>query len=136
MEKRKRGQIGTEYLILVGFITFAILAIVAMAFGFSNQTKDRIILNQAESFVNQLLKSSESIFFSGEPSKTTISLYLPDGVTNLTINSDNIILKVQTTSGENVKYFDSDVPLNGSISTSEGTKILVIEAKENYVLIS
>jgi len=35
-----------------------------------------------ESFGEQLINSAESVYFAGEPSKTVVSLYLPEGVRN------------------------------------------------------
>ncbi len=132
----KKSQIGIEYLIIVGFVTFAIISILTLAYIYSNQIKDKIKLNQVESFVLQLISSSESVFFAGEPSKTTIKLYLPEGVESITINTDNIIVTTRVNSGNNVRVFDSKVPLSGSVSATEGTKILSLEAKADSVLIS
>jgi hypothetical protein len=133
---KKRGQSGTEYLIIVGFVTLAIMAIIAIALGVSNQTKDRLKMNQVESFTTQLLNSAESVFFSGEPSKSTATLYLPEGVTNITIFSDQIFMKISMSTGENSRYFSSRVPLNGTIYPQEGSKRIVLEAKADYVQIT
>jgi len=132
---RKRGQTGTEYLIIVGFVTFAIMSILAIAFSLSNSTKDKLQMNQIESFVNQLISSAESVFFAGEPSKTTRSLYLPQSVTNVTIYEYSVLIKTDSGSGQNIRVFDSRVPLNGTIFIGEGTKKIIFEAKENFVQI-
>ncbi len=133
---KKRGQTGTEYLIIVGFVTFAVMAIVAIAFTMSNSTKDRLKMNQVESFANTLVKNAESLFFAGEPSKTTVTLYLPEGANNITITQYNIIIRVDSSSGQAIRLFESRVPLNGTISGGEGAKNLILEAKEDYVLIT
>lgn len=130
---KKRGQTGTEYLIIVGFITFAVMAIVVIAFSFSSTTKDRLQQNQLEAFMNQLINSAESIFFSGEPSRAPVSLYLPDGVENITVFSDSIYVELRVSSGINKRTFDSNVPLNGTIALGEGTKNLVLVAHDTFV---
>lgn len=134
--KQKRGQAGTEYLIIVAFVTFAVMAIIAIAVGVSNTTKDKLKVNQIESFMAQLINAAESVFFSGEPSKTTTSLYLPDGVTNITIYSDSILVKYLSYNGESVRVFSSRVPLNGTISSTEGTKRLLLQARADFVQIT
>lgn len=136
MKSKKRGQSGVEYILVVGFITFAIVSILALSVYYSGQIKDRINLNQIENFATQLTNSAESVFFSGEPSKTTIKLYLSEGVENIDINSDSLVFKVRTSSGINIREFKSKVPLQGNISVSEGMKEITLEAKETYVLIS
>lgn len=130
---KKKGQIGTEYLIVVGFVTFAIMTTLVIAITMSNSTRDRLKINEIESFATQLTNSAESIFFAGEPSKTTISLYIPDGVYNITIYPENILVKFNSTSGENIRIFSSRVPLNGTLSPEEGTKKIILEATPNFV---
>lgn len=132
----QKAQVGVEYMIIVGFVTFAIMSILVLAMFYSGQVKDKVKLNQVESFANQLLNSAESVFFAGEPSKTTISLYLPDGVKEINITSNYLVISVTTSSGENKRAYESKVPIQGTISTGEGIKKLTLEATNNYLLIS
>ncbi len=136
MGKNKGGQAGIEYMIIIGFVTFTIISIFALAVIYSGQIKDKIKLNQVENFATQLINSAETVYFAGEPSKTTVRLYLPEGVTSLEFNSDYLVIITHTSSGNNKRAFESKVPIQGTISTSEGIKKLTIEAKESYVMIS
>ncbi len=133
---KKKGQTGTEYLIIVAFVTFAIMVTVAIAYTVSYQTQSEIKNDQLEAFATKLVKSAESTFFLGEPSKSTIVLSLPEGVTNITIERNYVLFKMQLQSGENVRIFDSQVPLNGTLNTNPGNKKILLEAKSDYVLIS
>ena len=128
----KRSQAGIEYMIVVGFITFAVLSILSLSYFYSEAAKTKIRMNQIESFINQLINSAESVFFAGEPSRVSVSLYLPDGVKKITIDTSEIIVYT----GKDVRSFRSRVPLQGNISFVEGVKSLSIEAKPDYVLIS
>lgn len=133
----KRAQIGVEYMIVVGFVTFAIMSVIALAFFYSGQIKDRIRLNQMESFATQLINSAESIYWAGEPSKTTVRLFMPDGISNITITSDAtsgaIIITTLVSGGENKRAFTSKVPIQGTITPGEGIKKLTLEAKTDHV---
>lgn len=133
---KRKGQVGVEYMIIIGFVTLAIMSIVTLAYFYSNHVKDRIRVNQVENFASQLVSSAESVFFAGEPSKTTISLYLPEGVEDVTIVQDAVIITTRVSSGQNKRAFSSKVPLNGSISFSEGIKNLVLKAEANFLQIS
>ncbi len=133
--KNKRAQAGVEYMIIVGFITFALTIVLGLAVFYSGQIKDRIKLNQMENFAIQLINSAESVFFAGEPSKTTIRLHLPEGVKNLEINSSYLIATIQLSSGENVRAYKSRVPIKGNLTSGEGIRKLTLEAKEDFVLI-
>lgn len=140
MKKRqinsKKTQAGVEYMIIIGFVTLAIMAVLTLAYLYSGLIKDRIRINQVETFAIQLINAAESVYFAGEPSETTVSLYLPDGVKTLGISSDYILISTQTSSGENKRAFKSRVPIQGSISAGEGVKKLLVQAEATYVSIS
>lgn len=137
MVKKKKAQVGVEYMVVVGFVSFAIIAIISLAFVYSGEIKNSIRLNQVESFANQLVNSAESVFFAGEPSKSTIKLYLPEGVESVEINSNSIFITTRVSGSLNKRAFDSKVPMQeGSINPGEGLKKLSIEAFSDYVKIS
>jgi hypothetical protein len=132
----KRGQVGIEYMVIVGFITFAIMAILALAVYYSEETKDRIRLNQVENFAVRIINNAESVFFSGEPSKLTLKPYLPEGVKNIQIIEDSLVFTIKTSSGDNVVSYKSKVPIQGTISSGEGIKKIILEAQDNYLQIT
>jgi len=137
----KRGQISVEYLIVVGFVTFIIISILAVALLYSSAISDRIRYNQISNFANKVISNAESVFFAGEPSKTTITAHLPGGVQSVTIVEDNgislLVFVVESSSGTSTTAFPSDVPIEpGILSNSEGTKRLEIIAGLNEVSIA
>jgi len=131
-----KAQISIEYLIVVGFVTFVIIGVLGIAIIYSGSVKDKIKFNQLTSFANKLISSSESVFYRGEPSKATISAYLPEGVESIEIYPNDILIKIRTSSGKNRISFSSDVSLSGEITSSPGLKKIIITAQENNVLIS
>jgi len=136
MKQKTKAQIGIEYMIIVSFVTFAVMVIFSLAILYSGQTKDQITLNQVENFAIQLINSAESVFFAGEPSKATIILGLPSGVSSISVTSEGLVFVVVTTSGENTRLFESNVPLSGSINVNEGNKEIVLTATDVDVVIS
>ncbi|MFH1451578.1 MAG: hypothetical protein ABIF88_00185 [archaeon] len=131
----QRGQAGVEYLIIIGFVAFATIGILSLAYIYSGLSNDQIRLNQAENFAVKLINSAESVFFAGEPSETTISLYLPEGVQDVNISSGGVLLTVSTSTGKNVRFFTSRVPLQGTLSSSSGIKTVSLRALEDHILI-
>ena len=131
-----KAQAGVEYMIIVGFVTFIVISIFGLSIFYSSQTKDQIKLNQIENFAIQLINSAEAVFFAGEPSKTTLRLYLPEGVKNLEISTDYLIVTVGVSTGENKRAYKSRVPIQGNISSGEGIKKISLEARETYVQIN
>ena len=132
-----KAQVGIEYMMVIGFVTLAIVSVLTLAYFYSDQIKDSIRLNQVESFATQILNSAESVFFAGEPSKTTVKLYLPEGVNEITISPDGILMKTRTRAGgENIRFYESKVPLAGSISNTEGIKRIAVIAGNTEVSIN
>lgn len=132
----KRGQISTEYLIVVGFVVFLVLGIIGVAFFYTSVTNDQIKVSQVSNFANKIISSSESVFYAGEPSKLTITGYMPIGVTSFEIMSSEIVANITTSSGVTRISFTSNVPLSGSVSISDGVKRIQVVAQQNEVLIS
>ena len=136
MRKIKKGQISTEYLIVVAFVTFLVISALGLGLFYSVQTKDRIKFNQLQDFANKIVSSAESIYYAGEPSKATISVYLPSGIDSVEILTDQIVFNVTSLSGSDRISFLSDVPLEGGISSTEGFKRITITAQTDKVILS
>lgn len=136
MQKRGKAQVSIEYLIIVGFVTFVVMAILGIAFYYSGTMKGKIKENQITDFANKIISTSESVYYSGAPSKATISCYLPDNVKSITIGEYDLIIEFSTSSGVNKIAFSSRVPISGTLTTSQGLKKIQIEAQSDRVIIS
>lgn len=136
MNAIKRGQISTEYLIVMAFVTFLIISTLGMGLFYSAQAKDKIKFNYLESFANKIISSAESVYYAGEPSKASVNAYLPSGVEGIDIFSNEIIFNITTSSGTTRISYPSNVPLEGSLSSSEGMKIIIVSALPDRVVLS
>ncbi len=132
----KRSQVSMEYVIILGFVMFAIIGTLGIAFFYSGNIKDNIKLNQVNNFADKIIATAENVFYYGEPSKATISVYLPEGVENITILDKDIIISTHTSSGLEKRAFSSNVQLEGNIPHSSGIKKLVVQAAETKVTIN
>ena len=132
----KRGQISTEYLIIVGFITFLVISLSSVAFFYTASSRDRIKFSNLAQFANALIVGAEDVYYEGEPSQRVLTVYLPVGVQSVNIAQEGIYINVTTASGYNFIFYSSKVPLAGSISHSEGVKRIVIVAQPDRAHIS
>ena len=139
IHKNKTAQSSMEFLILMGFLTFVIIGILGIGYFYSGTINDRIKSTQISNFVNKVTSTSEIVFYSGEPSKATISVHLPEGISDVEIINDTIIVTYHLTSGQNKVSFSSDVPIieipTKEISIGSGLKILTITANQTHALI-
>ncbi len=131
-----RGQISLEYLIVVGFVVFIVIVLLGLAIFYTTTARDSMSFNQLNNFANKLLNSAETVYFAGEPSKLTITAYLPEGVNSFEILENSLVFNMTASSGNNLVVYPSKVPLD-SLSTFgiiEGVKRLEILATFSDVI--
>jgi len=136
----KKGQSSVEFLILMGFLTFVIIGILAVGYSYSGTISDNIRSNQINNFANKIISTSETVFYAGEPSKATISVNIPDNVQDVEIVDNSVVVTYRLTSGENKVSFSSNVPiienLSAEISSGSGLKNLIVIANLTHAVIS
>jgi uncharacterized protein (UPF0333 family) len=137
---KKRAQSSMEFLILMGFLTFVIIGILGIGYFYSSTINDRIKSGQVESFANKITSTSETVFYAGEPSKATISAYLPEGIEEVEFIDNTIVITYYLTTGKNKIAFSSSVPISenpaSQISSNSGIKNIVIVANSTHSVIS
>ena len=133
---KKKGQISVEYMIVVGFVSFLVVSVLGVGFFYSSTIRDRIKFNQIDGYANKLTSGAESVFYAGEPSKSTLDAYLPAGVTAIEVNGKDIIFNISTSSGLTRIAYSSNVNLQGNLSNKEGIHKIVITAQDDGVFLS
>jgi hypothetical protein len=136
MIRKKNAQIGMEYLMIVGFLTFVIIATLGIAMYHNNTIRDMIISRQVESMSTKIVSAAESVFYAGEPSKVTIVSYIPETISEINIIDNTIFVTFQSSSGTNKVAFPSNVPITGTLSTIHGLRNIEIEATSVSVTIT
>lgn len=132
-----RAQISFEYMIVMGFITFILVGVMATAFFYGSSIQDKIRITQITNYGNKIVSSADSVFYAGEPSKSTISVYLPESVKEINVYDNSIYISFQTSTGLNKLSFVSEVPLiyNAPQITS-GLKNLELKIVSGGVIIT
>ncbi len=138
--KFKSAQSSLELLILTGFLTFIIIGILGVGYFYSNAISDRIKINQINNFAKKITSTAESVFYSGEPSKSTISVSLPRNVQNIEIINNTIVISYRLDSGQNRVAYPCNVPIienpSAKITAIAGIKNIVIVANQTDSIIS
>ena len=135
MIHKKNAQIGMEYLMIIGFLTFILIGTLGIAMYHNNTIRDMISSRQIESMSTKIISSAESVFYAGEPSKVTIVSYIPNGISEINITDNTIFVTFQSSSGTNKVSFKSNVPITGTLSTISGLRNIIIEATSSSVTI-
>ena len=137
MKITKKAQVSMEYMILVGFLLVVTIPLILVYNTQYRGTNQQIIANQADQLGQKIIDTAESIYYLGQPSKTTIKLYMPQQLEGITITSNEITFRIFAQRGgidEVVKL--SSVPINGTISNSPGLHYITVQSVGSYVNIS
>lgn len=128
-----------EFLILMGFLTFVIIGILSIGYYYSNTISDRMRSSQINNFANKIISTAEIVFYAGKPSKLTISAYLPEGIEEIQIIDNDLIITYSLTTGRNVISFSSEVPMieniSAELSSTSGIKNIIIIADTNQAIV-
>lgn len=135
MPDGRRAQISVEYLIVVSFVTLLVVALLGVALFYSASIGDQIRFSNLNRFAKTVVTNSEEVFYSGEPSRILLRIYLPSGVSSVSVDEDELLFVVATHSGTNTISYSSAVPLQGTLSSSEGVKRIQLIAQDDHVLI-
>ena len=122
--KIKKSQSSLEYMLVIA-ITFAIIVPTTYLFysyskGSSEEIKDSQIINIG----NIIIDTAQTIFYSGQGSKATLELNVPDNIESATIiDSRELVFKLITSVGvSDIVFFSTSVKL-----TTSGCTISICE---------
>ncbi len=132
----KKGQIATEYLIIVGIALLTSLVIFASYSGYSEKVESTISINQIDSIAHNIVDIAEVVYYQGSPSQQTLDVSMPKGVKNITILTNELTFQVQTRSGLSDIHYISDVPISGIIVIYPGKREIIIQARDDGVWIN
>jgi len=129
----RTSQVSMEYLILLGFVIFVVSIILIISADYSADVKQSVALNQIDRIAKDIINSAESVYYFGEPSKTTVKIFIPERVKSVSLEENHLIFKVQTASGLTDVGYKTVMPMQGSIPTTFGEHYITIEARGGYV---
>ncbi|MBI2653904.1 hypothetical protein HYX02_03770 [Candidatus Woesearchaeota archaeon] len=142
-----KAQASMEYLLVVA-LTFAIIVPTTYLFySYSKESTQEIADAQLTKLGRGIIDAAESIFYSGQGSKTTLELNVPDSVYSaIIIDGRELVFNLTTSFGTSEIVFLSSVNLTtaGTCSanicslpglSSSGLKKVKVEAGKNSVSI-
>lgn len=120
-----KAQSSLEYMLVIA-ITFAIIVPTTYLFysyskGSSEEVKDSQIINIGRSIID----TAQTIFYSGQGSKATLELNVPDNIESAKIiDNRELVFKLITSLGtSDIVFFSSTVKLTTSGCTSSACEI-------------
>lgn len=133
---RGKGQISVEYMMIIGFVTVITIPLIIIYQTFNEDSNAEINSAQVEQVAKNVVDTSESMFYLGEPSQTSIKVNIPDGVKAVKVGNNEIAFNLTVGSGTAEIVRTSAVNITGSLPSEKGTYTITIKAYSNNVSIS
>ena len=140
-ESGVKGQVSFEYVIIIALTFAIIIPTTYLFFNYSKDSSQEIVDAQLTKMGRGIIDSAETIFYSGEGSKTLLEINVPKGISAASIvDGRELVFNMTTDAGTSEIVFFSSVNLttNGANCKSnmcslpllpeEGFKRIKIEA--------
>ncbi len=133
-----RGQAAIEYLVIAGMVMMFMIPIWVYIVTIQQQTAQELSLSYTRNAAKQMADAASLVHSQGSPAKINIKLYIPDGISNVSIINKTIIFHVLTGSQESEVWYTSTAELRGEddIPVNEGYYYFDIISHDTYVEIN
>ena len=135
LSKMKRSQVAMEYMIIVAFVAIITLPLVVIFMTQSDETNDDVKSNQVYLIAKKIADAAESVYYLGEPSKTTLKIYFPESIFLTSVGNNEITFRMKTRNGVDDVVVMTAVEVNGTLPSTAGIHYIKIESKGDYVWI-
>ena len=130
-----KSQISVEYMLIIGFAMLMTTPLLLIYYTYSSDSSDSVATGQALQIARTIVDSSESVYYLGRPSQTTLKLNFPDRIDSINVSGRELVFKMKTRSGITDIVQVSAVNISGNLSKSQGIHVLTIKADDGYVKI-
>ena len=116
-----KSQAALEYLMIIALTFAIIIPTVYLFFNYSRESNVEITDSQLNSIGRNIINTAESIYYSGEHSKTILEFNMPDNIDDIQIISGReLVFDVVTEFGNTDIVFFSDVNITSASGSCIG----------------
>ena len=131
-----KSQVSVEYMLVMGFAALMTLPLLIIYYTYSSDSSESVATSQALQVARRIVDASESVYYLGSPSQTTLKLNFPDRIYSTNLSNKELVLKIKTRNGLTDVVQVSAVNMSGALPTSQGVHVITITAQDNYVQIT
>ena len=131
-----KSQISVEYMLVIGFATLMTIPLLLIYYTYSSDSSDSVATSQALQIARNIVDSSESVYYLGKPSQTTLKLNFPDRISSIKLENYEVVFQMKIKNGITDVVQVSAVNITGTLPTSQGIHVLTIKAEEGYVKVT
>jgi len=128
-----RGQVTTEYIILVGALLIILAIVASYALTVYYET---VRVNQARNVVVTLGNAADSVYSLGPGNSTVVKISMPFGVTETRAQGKEIWITLETAGQQSDYVVATNGPVSGTIPSSEGIHFVRVAVTDANVVLS
>ena len=131
-----KSQVSVEYMLIMGFATLMTLPLLLIYYTYTSDSSDSVATSQALQIARKIVDSSESVYYLGKPSQTTLKLNFPERIYSTSLDRFEVVFKMKTKNGITDIVQVSAVNMSGSLPTTQGIHIVTVKADDGYVSVT
>ncbi len=132
----KKAQVSIEYLLITAFAFMFTVPVIALFYSQSHQINEDITAAQTDRIAEEIVNSVNEVYYMGEPSKKTVTVYMPSSVQSVTLRDNKLIMNVSSSAGDYQVVKWADANMTGTIEDFEGIHKIEVKAGFNEVEVS
>jgi len=136
MKMNLKSQVSVEYMLVMGFAALMTVPLLLIYYTYSSDSSESVATSQALQIARRIVDASESVYYLGSPSQTTLKLNFPDRISSINLSNKELVFKIKTRNGITDIVQVSAVNMSGSLPTSQGVHIVTVTAQDNNVQIT
>ena len=130
------AQVSVEYMFIMGFAALMTIPLLLIYHTYTSDSSDTVATSQALQVARKITDASESVYYLGKPSQTTLKLNFPSNIESTNLSNKEVFFKIKTKSGLTDIVQVSSVNISGTLPTTQGIHIITIKAEDGYVQVT
>lgn len=131
-----KSQVSVEYMMIMGFATLMTLPLLVIYYIYTSNSSESVAAGQALQVARKIVDASESVYYLGSPSQTTLKLNFPDRIYSTNLSNKELVFKIKTRNGVTDIVQVSAVNMSGSLPVTQGLHIVTVSAQNGYVQVT
>lgn len=131
-----KAQVSVEYLFIMGFAVMMTIPLLLIYYTYSTESGESVAQNQALQIARKIVDASESVYYLGKPSQTTLKLNFPDKIQSINVSNKEVVFRIKTKDGTADLVQISSVNINGTLPSTQGIHIITVKAEDGYVMLT
>ena len=128
-----KSQISVEYMLIMGFAALMTIPLLLIYYSYAADSSDAVASSQALQIARKIVDASETVYYIGKPSQTTLKVSFPDKINGTSLANYEVVFRMKTKNGVTDIVQVSSVNITGNLPKTQGLHLITIKADDGFV---